>query len=393
VLKMKEIGIYVHIPFCKRKCYYCDFVSYDNKDEKVDKYVATLFEEIDYVRSNFTDDHIVNTIYFGGGTPSYLDSAYIKGILEKILMNFNISPGVEITLEINPGTINEEKLKTYQMCGINRLSIGLQTTNDILLKTIGRIHTYTEFLSTYNLARKQGFNNINVDLIFGLPNQKLDDIKEDLKKIIELSPEHISTYSLIVEEGTKLEEMLRLSSKKVESLEEYKKSKEEKLVLPDEETERKMYWEIKRVLEENGYKHYEISNFAKDGFESRHNTDCWKQKEYLGFGAAAHGFLNGVRISNSKNLAEYTLNFKNKKVEEELTREEMAKEYMMLGLRMINGVSISEFEKRFNLNPLMYFRFEISKLAEEDLLEVDLDNIKLTDKGLDLANLVWEEFV
>ena len=382
---MKEIGIYVHIPFCKSKCYYCDFVSYANKEDKIEKYVSTLFEEIDYVRKDFTDDHIVNTIYIGGGTPSYLDSIYIKGTIEKILMNFNISPGVEITLEVNPGTITEEKLKTYQMCGINRLSIGLQTTNDKLLSTIGRIHTYAEFLSTYNLARKQGFNNINVDLIFGLPNQTLEDVKEDLRKILELSPEHISTYSLIVEEGTKLEKMLRLSTEKVESLDEYKKNKEEKLVLPDEETERKMYWEIKNTLENNNYKHYEISNFAKEGFESRHNTDCW--------GAAAHGFLDGVRSSNKKVLTEYIMNFKDKNVEEKLTKEEAAKEYMMLGLRMLKGVSISEFERKFNLNPLMYFRFEISKLVDQELIEIDLDDIKLTSKGIDLANIVWQEFV
>ena len=390
---MKEIGIYVHIPFCKSKCYYCDFVSYANKEDKIEKYVSTLFEEIDYVRKDFTDDHIVNTIYIGGGTPSYLDSIYIKGTIEKILMNFNISPGVEITLEVNPGTITEEKLKTYQMCGINRLSIGLQTTNDKLLSTIGRIHTYAEFLSTYNLARKQGFNNINVDLIFGLPNQTLEDVKEDLRKILELSPEHISTYSLIVEEGTKLEKMLRLSTEKVESLDEYKKNKEEKLVLPDEETERKMYWEIKNTLEKNGYEHYEISNFAKTGFESRHNLDCWHQKEYLGFGAAAHGFLDGVRSSNKKVLTEYIMNFKDKNVEEKLTKEEAAKEYMMLGLRMLKGVSISEFERKFNLNPLMYFRFEISKLVDQELIEIDLDDIKLTSKGIDLANIVWQEFV
>ena len=390
---MKEIGIYVHIPFCKRKCYYCDFVSYADKDDKIEKYVSTMFEEIDYVRTNFTDDHIVNTIYFGGGTPSYLDSIYIKGILEKILMNFNISPGVEITLEVNPGTINEEKLKTYQMCGINRLSIGLQTTSDKLLKTIGRIHTYTEFLSTYNLARKQGFNNINVDLMFGLPNQSLEDVRDDLRRIIDLSPEHISTYSLIVEDGTKLQKMLGLSGEKVERLDEYKKNKAEKLTLPSEEIERQMYWEIKKKLEENGYKHYEVSNFAKEGFESKHNTDCWKQKEYLGFGAAAHSYLDGVRSSNSKVLTEYMLNYKNKKVEEKLNQEESAKEYMMLGLRMLKGISISEFQRKFNLNPIVYFRFEISKLVEEDLIEVDLDDIRLTEKGLDFANRVWQEFV
>lgn len=376
---MKEIGIYIHIPFCKKKCHYCDFVSYDNKYEKVDKYIETVIEDIEEQTKNFTKEHLVTTIYFGGGTPSFLESKYIKTILEKLRMSFNIAGDAEITLEVNPGTVNEEKLKTYQMLGINRLSIGLQTTNDELLKTIGRIHNYSEFLSTYNLARKIGFENINVDLIFALPNQTIEDLKKDLQNIVEINPEHISTYSLILEEGTKLESMI--------------KEDEEKYQLPDENTEREMYWLIKNTLAKKGYKHYEISNFAKEGKESRHNINCWLQKEYLAFGAAAHGYLDGVRYSNKKILSEYIFNFKNKDIEEKLTREETAKEYMMLGLRMIDGISISEFERKFKLNPLMYFRFEISKLVDEELIEVDLDRIKLTDKGIDLANFVWREFV
>ena len=376
---MKEIGIYVHIPFCKRKCYYCDFVSYDNKYEKIDSYVETVKKEIEDTSNEFTKNHIVSTIYFGGGTPSFLESKYIKLLLENIRRNFNVSSNAEITLEVNPGTITEEKLKTYQMCGINRLSIGLQTTNDNLLKKIGRIHTYSEFLSTYNLARKLGFSNINVDLIFSLPDESLDDLKLDLEKIIELSPEHISTYSLIVENGTKIKELIE------ENVDGYN--------LPSEDIERQMYWYIKNTLEEKGYRHYEISNFAKEGYESKHNLNCWNQKEYFGFGAAAHSFIDGIRFSNKKILSEYIFNFKSRDIEEKMNREELAKEYMMLGLRKIDGVSISEFERKFNINPLMYFRFEISKLTDEDLIEVDLDDIKLTKKGLDFANIVWEEFI
>ena len=376
---MKEIGIYVHIPFCKRKCYYCDFVSYDNKYEKIDSYVETVKKEIEDTSNEFTKNHIVSTIYFGGGTPSFLESKYIKLLLENIRRNFNVSSNAEITLEVNPGTITEEKLKTYQMCGINRLSIGLQTTNDNLLKKIGRIHTYSEFLSTYNLARKLGFSNINVDLIFSLPDESLDDLKLDLEKIIELSPEHISTYSLIVENGTKIKELIE------ENADGYN--------LPSEDIERQMYWYIKNTLEEKGYRHYEISNFTKEGYESKHNLNCWNQKEYFGFGAAAHSFIDGIRFSNKKILSEYIFNFKSRDIEEKMNREELAKEYMMLGLRKIDGVSISEFERKFNLNPLLYFRFEISKLTDEDLIEVDLDDIKLTKKGLDFANIVWEEFI
>ena len=376
---MKEIGIYVHIPFCKRKCYYCDFVSYDNKYEKIDSYVETVKKEIEDTSNEFTKNHIVSTIYFGGGTPSFFFFFYIKLLLENIRRNFNVSSNAEITLEVNPGTITEEKLKTYQMCGINRLSIGLQTTNDNLLKKIGRIHTYSEFLSTYNLARKLGFSNINVDLIFSLPDESLDDLKLDLEKIIELSPEHISTYSLIVENGTKIKELIE------ENADGYN--------LPSEDIERQMYWYIKNTLEEKGYRHYEISNFAKEGYESKHNLNCWNQKEYFGFGAAAHSFIDGIRFSNKKILSEYIFNFKSRDIEEKMNREELAKEYMMLGLGKIDGVSISEFERKFNLNPLLYFRFEISKLTDEDLIEVDLDDIKLTKKGLDFANIVWEEFI
>ena len=376
---MKEIGIYVHIPFCKRKCYYCDFVSYDNKYEKIDSYVETVKKEIEDTSNEFTKNHIVSTIYFGGGTPSFFFFFYIKLLLENIRRNFNVSSNAEITLEVNPGTITEEKLKTYQMCGINRLSIGLQTTNDNLLKKIGRIHTYSEFLSTYNLARKLGFSNINVDLIFSLPDESLDDLKLDLEKIIELSPEHISTYSLIVENGTKIKELIE------ENADGYN--------LPSEDIERQMYWYIKNTLEEKGYRHYEISNFAKKGYESKHNLNCWNQKEYFGFGAAAHSFIDGIRFSNKKILSEYIFNFKSRDIEEKMNREELAKEYMMLGLGKIDGVSISEFERKFNLNPLLYFRFEISKLTDEDLIEVDLDDIKLTKKGLDFANIVWEEFI
>ena len=308
---MKEIGIYVHIPFCKRKCYYCDFVSYDNKYEKIDSYVETVKKEIEDTSNEFTKNHIVSTIYFGGGTPSFLESKYIKLLLENIRRNFNVSSNAEITLEVNPGTITEEKLKTYQMCGINRLSIDLQTTNDNLLKKIGRIHTYSEFLSTYNLARKLGFSNINVDLIFSLPDESLDDLKLDLEKIIELSPEHISTYSLIVENGTKIKELIE------ENADGYN--------LPSEDIERQMYWYIKNTLEEKGYRHYEISNFAKEGYESKHNLNCWNQKEYFGFGAAAHSFIDGIRFSNKKILSEYIFNFKSRDIEEKMNREELAK--------------------------------------------------------------------
>ena len=225
------------------------------------------------------------------------------------------------------------------------------------------------------MAREEEFNNINVDLMFALPDETEESIAIQVSEVINLNPEHISIYSLIIEENTKLKQMLE--SKEIE--------------IPSDEEERKMYWKIKELLEENEYEHYEISNYSKPGYYSKHNSDCWSQKEYLGFGVAAHSYINAKRFSNSKTIEEYIKNYNYKDIEEEPDKEGMAKEYMMLGLRKIQGVSISAFERKFQINPLFYFRFEISKLVEEDLIEIDLDNIKLTHK--DLANLVFEEFI
>ena len=377
---MKNLGIYVHIPFCKRKCEYCDFVSFSNENDYKEKYIECLCKEIEHTS---VEGYKVNTIYFGGGTPSYIEPELIIEVLDKIKSKYKISKTAEITIEVNPGTTSKAKLEQYRKAGFNRISIGLQSTIDRLLKLIGRIHTYDEFLETYNLAREVGFENINVDLMLALPTQTMEELVESVDKVITLKPEHISIYSLILEEGTPL----------------YTKVKKGELELLDEESERKMYWKTKEILEKNGYIHYEISNFAKKGFESKHNMNCWKQEEYLGFGVSAHSYLEDKRFSKTDNLQEYIGNiengemYKNIQINEEQDREAKAKEYMLLGLRKIAGVSISEFERKFEINPLFYFRFEISKLEEEDLLEVDLDDIRLTSKGLDLANQVFEEFV
>ena len=372
---MKELGIYIHIPFCKQKCKYCDFISYSNKNDFAPKYVKTLKDEI-LQNAEKTKEYLVTTIYIGGGTPSYIESRYIKEILELVKKQYNIQENAEITIEVNPGTVTKQKLEDYISAGINRLSIGLQSTNNNLLKTIGRIHTYDEFLETYNMARNIGFKNVNVDLMIGLPTQTLKDVKEDLRKIIDLNPEHISVYSLIVEDGTIIEREISNGT----------------LKLPNENTERKEYWLVKNTLEENGYKHYEISNFAKPNFESKHNLNCWYQKEYLGFGLAAHSYMNRTRYSNEENLEEYIKNNK-QTIHEEQTQEMQQKEYMLLGLRKLDGVKISEFKNKFVQNPVYEFKEELNKLVQEDLIEIDIDNIKLTPKGIDLANLVWEEFV
>ncbi|MCI8309617.1 MAG: radical SAM family heme chaperone HemW [Clostridia bacterium] len=390
---MRELGIYVHIPFCIKKCKYCDFISFDNILEKSQIYCKSLIDTIENVEiifpklnisvNEFKENFIINTIYFGGGTPSSIDSDLIIEILKTIKKKFKVANNCEITIEINPGTVNEQKLKNYKDAGFNRISIGLQETHNNILNLIGRIHTYEQFVESFKMARKIGFENINIDLMLGLPNQTLENLEESINRVIELKPNHISLYSLILESGTDLEKSVNAG----------------KLLLPQEDLERKMYHKTKIILEKNGFSHYEISNFAKKGFESKHNLNCWDQKEYLGFGISAHSYLEKIRFSNISDLDRYLLNIKNSKFEDNIeineiqNHEDILKEYMMLGFRKLDGVKISEFEYKFRINPLFYFRFEISKLEEEGLIEVDLDNIKLTKKGLDLANLVFEEFV
>lgn len=395
----REIGIYIHIPFCLKKCNYCDFISYENKLDIQEKYINNLKQEI-YSQRDIIKNSNVTTIYIGGGTPSIIESKYILEIIEYLKNYIDRSnfENIETTIEVNPGTVTEQKLKDYHDIGINRLSIGLQAVQDELLKMLGRIHNYEQFLETYNMAKKVGFKNINVDLMIGLPEQSIGDVKESIDKILELKPEHVSVYSLIVEDGTKI-------SKLIEN---------EVYSLPDEELERMEYSYVKNKLELAGYEHYEISNFAKEGYYSKHNLNCWKQMEYLGFGVSAHSYYENIRFSNTEDLNTYInasfqdfedFNFKNlyNKIESDKNKlkiiqeiqniEDKKKEYMLLGLRTLKGVSISEFKQKFGENPIYLFRKELEKLVNEDLLRVDLDNIMLTRKGLDLANIVWEEFV
>ena len=377
---MKNIGIYIHIPFCKQKCNYCDFTSFCNKDDLVDEYIKALKNEIK-MRSNF--DYNVKTIYIGGGTPSYIKPSYIKEILIEIGKNFNLSEDAEISMELNPGTANKKNLSDYFKMGINRLSIGLQSSNDEVLKILGRIHTFKEFEEVIDNAKNVGFTNINVDTMIGLPSQTIYDIEDTLDTLIKLEIPHISVYSLIVEPDTKLEKMVA----------------KKEVILPDDEMERYMYWFSKRKLEDNGYWHYEISNFAKIGYKCKHNADCWNQEEYLGFGIASASYENGLRYVNTSNLENYIKNiknnesFKNVKIEEKQTKKMMMNEFMLLGLRKLNGVSIRNFEIKFAKNPLEVYRKQIEKLMQEDLIKVNDLTIRLSKKGIDLANIVWEEFV
>lgn len=354
-------SIYIHIPFCKQKCLYCDFNSFQNKEELIEKYFDALIKEIKSYKIN----NELETIYIGGGTPSYPDEKYIEEVLK------TLPKAKEITLELNPGTITENKLLKYKEIGINRLSIGLQAVQDSILKEIGRIHTLKEFEEAFKLARKVGFNNINVDLMHGLPNQSLEDFKESVDYLVKLNPEHISCYSLILHNDI------------------FKN-------LPPDEEEREMYYYAKEKLKENGYEHYEISNFAKKEKKSNHNLVYWNQEEYIGVGAGASSYINNKRYTNIGNLEEYIRRINNNEsvniIEEEQTKEDKIKEYIILQLRLTKGLNIEKTNQKFNINILKKFEKEIKKLEKFKLIEVN-ESIYLTEKGLDLANLVWEEFV
>mgnify|MGYP005787329139 FL=1 len=390
-MNTKNVGLYIHIPFCKQKCQYCDFNSYAGKENLIETYMKWVeFElkgvgegnRVDY-ENNLDDLIVVKSIYIGGGTPSFIDSKYIEKIMEIVKECYTIDSNAEITIEVNPGTVSQKKLETYLNSGINRISIGLQSTHNEILSKLGRVHSYEEFLYTYNLARKVGLKNINVDLMLGLPNQSLNDLQESITEVVNLEPEHISVYSLIIENGTPFCEKLE----------------KQEIALPSDELERAMYWETKRKLEKAGYTHYEISNFAKPGFESKHNLSCWNQEEYIGIGASAHSYTNNVRYSNIDSIEDYIRNYENGNeidnfvFHEKQNKESKMKEFMMLGLRKIQGIHIQDFKNKFGENPIYLYKKELEKLVNEELLEIDGDIIKLTDKGIDLANLVWEEFV
>ncbi len=378
---MKEIGIYIHIPFCIQKCYYCDFCSFDKLQNKQAEYVDALIKKIKNTHNK--SELLIKTVYIGGGTPSILNANELKQVMEAIKTNFLLSKDCEITVEMNPGTVTKEKLQIYKDSGINRLSIGLQSTNDEILKELGRIHNYKQFEDIYEEARALGFNNINVDLMIGLPNQTIDDVSKSLKDIIQKNPEHISVYSLILEDDTKLKNLIE----------------EGNLSLPDEDTERAMYWTVKNTLEKNGYNHYEISNFSKLGYESKHNTDCWNQKEYIGFGIAAHSYFNNIRYSNICDINEYVKNINSKDFEKNVIiheiqeKQDKMNEYMILGLRMIKGVNEQVFKEKFSKDINDVYKKSIEKLINLELISNEKGIIKLTKKGIDFANIVWEEFV
>lgn len=423
--KLKDLALYIHIPFCQKKCYYCDFLSFESDDDTKHKYIQSLLVEIETYES-IAKDYLIKSIFIGGGTPSLVNGFYIRDImnaLKKIFVIQGINDSniqydtpnkkaesvAEITIEINPGTVSNEKLQVYKNSGINRISFGLQSTKEEELKLLGRIHTYKEFEDNYTLARQIGFNNINVDLISALPGQSHESWNESLDRVIALNPEHISAYSLIVEEGTPFNKLYG-----EDNIEGHK-------LLPDEDLDRLIYQTSKERLKEAGYNRYEISNYSKANYESKHNSSYWLGDEYLGIGLGASSYISNTRFSNINDINTYiskVVKYKKsygkniitnvktiasgspmedylgiKESFQFLTLNERMEEFMFLGLRMIKGISCLEFEKSFSQKIDFVYGETIKKLIADGLLIHDGDRIYLTDYGIDLSNTVFVEFL
>ena len=379
----KNISIYVHIPFCFSKCYYCDFNSYAGKENLVESYIDSLCKEI-ISNSEILTEYNIDTIYFGGGTPSFIDSKYIKQVLD-ILSMFNTNDEAEITIEVNPNSLTQDKAIEYKKMGINRVSIGLQTTYDDVLKNIGRKHKKEDFINSLKYLKEAGIKNISCDLIYPLPGLNLDSFKASVDEVVSLSDEynikHISIYNLEVHENTKLDFLL----------------KEGFLSLVDEDEEYEMRKYLNCKLNDSSFIKYEISNFGKEGFYSRHNINYWKQGYYLGFGAGASSFFGGSRYTNVKSIEEYINDINNNMSaiteREDMNLLELISEYIILRLRLKEGVDLREFEKRFGKSIFEYYDKQINSLRNKGLINVTDTTINLTKRGAEVANLVWEEFV
>lgn len=379
-LMSDDFGIYIHIPFCVKKCLYCDFLSFPGGEYVFDEYTDALCKEIKGFKNEISDRR-VTSIFIGGGTPSLLPPKLMGRAVSAVTDSFNVDNNAEITIEANPGTLTQHSLRDYRIMGINRISMGLQAWQNRLLKAIGRIHTSEKFVESFTLAREAGFKNINTDIMFSLPGQTMTDIEETLSALIKLGPEHISAYSLIIEEGTELK---RLYDKGVFSM-------------PDDDTDREMYYYIRDFLAENGYGRYEISNFSKKGFESRHNSLYWRTYEYKGFGLGSHSYINGERYHNTCNMDAYlkcgTGQDIIKEDAEKLTLNDKMSEFMFMGLRMTEGVSRAEFLRRFGCDMQSVFGSVINKFIDMGLIYENEGSICLTDRGFDVSNIVFSEFL
>ena len=373
---MNDLRIYIHIPFCKSKCQYCDFNSYDNKNYLIDSYINALCNEIDLYYSKIKNKNITS-VFFGGGTPSYIKSSYIKMIIDKL----NINKSTEVSIEINPETIDKEKLQKYFQIGINRLSFGVQSLDDRLLKLMGRIHSSETAIKSIKLAKEVGFTNISVDLMFGYPLQSFEIYKKTLNDIIKLDIEHLSCYSLKIEKTTPLHSMI---DKKI-------------LYEIDDHLDRKMYQYTNNFLKKNNIIQYEISNYSKIGYECKHNVGYWELDEYIGFGISAHSYFDNKRFSNTSNIVDYIRGIGENKMqvvdEEVINIDESKKEFIILGLRLNKGINIINFKEKYKEDFNFKYKDEIEFCIKNNLLEFNDNIYKLTDKGKDLSNSVFVKFI
>ena len=368
------VGLYIHIPFCRSKCKYCDFKSFSNINEDIrGKYIDRLIGEIrEYSGQNIA----IKTIFFGGGTPSLLTANEMQKIVNSVDSVFDVSKDVEFTIEANPKTIDEEKLRVFKSLGVNRISVGLQTIHEKELKMLGRIHSYDDFLTSYDAIKRVGIDNINVDLMYGIPYQTLSSLDKTLDSVISLNANHISAYGLIIEEGTPFFDM------------------KNSLSLPGEDEEILMYELIAKRLSQNGYGHYEISNYARDGYECQHNLIYWRDEEYIGLGLSAHSYIGNTRYSNPASVDEYLFaDLNSSRDYVRLDREDVEFEYAMMNLRLNLGISLSEYEEKFSISFLDGREEKINKYIKLGLLARDKDRIFLTERGFYLSNTILSDLL
>lgn len=394
----EKLSIYIHIPFCARKCLYCDFLSFPMGEKQQRNYVERLLEEIRSEAPGYSA-YEVDTVFIGGGTPSVLKPEWICEILAAVKEYFSVLPDAEISMEVNPGTAGEKALQAYHEAGINRLSIGLQSAQQRELQLLGRIHSYQDFLTCFQSAKNAGFTNMNVDLMLGLPGQKTEDILDTVQKIVLLHPQHISVYSLIVEEGTVFEKVFGEKREDVSKQYPFLYG----IKLPEDEEERRMYYEVRFLLQEHGFHQYEISNYAREGYECRHNKGYWTDHDYVGFGLGAASKVQHIRWKNTEDMKRYLRQKGQNFTEEEpqniiqdrqvLSEKDRMEEFMFLGLRLTEGISAGCFQKRFGRSIEEVYGSWLRKMLQEKLLCREEDRIYLSNKGMDLANYVMSGFL
>ena len=407
-MEKRELELYVHIPFCVKKCAYCDFLSAPAGEREIHAYTDALIHEI-RARGENHKDYRVRTVFLGGGTPSVLSGGDAARIFRALKKSFDIAENPEITLEVNPGTVTEEKTAAWKNAGINRISIGLQSVNDRELKMLGRIHTFREFLNTWKLVRRAGFNNVSIDLISAIPGQTVQSWERTLRTVAELGPEHISAYSLIIEEGTPFYTLYGDGKEKA--------GDSSFPPLPDEDEDREIYQRTASVLNEYGYHRYEISNYAREGYECRHNLGYWERKEYLGLGLGASSLIRECRFHNTADMEKYMHVYgsggkaaegeensacscmkteeQNSTLEEieKLSVEDQMEEFMFLGLRKTAGISPEDFRRSFDRNIMDVYGEKLIKLEKQGLIRNSGARIRLTERGTDISNYVFSEFI